>query len=125
MFFAMSLGFPIAKQHPCKDLPINNKWIVVLRSFFGVMAFLTYNVALTLLPLAFVVILNNLAPFWTALLAHWFNKEPIFLLEYLSMFICLILIITMSTAASVGGQNNVTLPGILVSVASSWCLSGL
>jgi drug/metabolite transporter (DMT)-like permease len=123
MFLVMSAGFPMLKIHPVKDLPISNKWVVALRSFFGVMCFLTYNIALTLIPLAFVIILQNLAPFWTAIFASWLNKEPIFLLEYLSMFACLTLIIIMSTANA--DESSVSLPGILVAIASSFCMSGL
>ena len=42
----------------------------------------------TMMPLALLVIVINLSPFWTSLIAYWVHREPISKLEYMAMFIC-------------------------------------
>ena len=69
---------------------------VCLRSAFGVGTFILYNWGLTMVPLALCVILFNLAPFWTSLLAKLVNDEHIFKLEYLAMIICFGLVICLT-----------------------------
>ena len=49
-----------------------------------------------MVPMYIAVILFNLAPFWTSLLAHWINDEPIVKLEYLAMAICFACIVGMT-----------------------------
>jgi drug/metabolite transporter (DMT)-like permease len=62
--------------------------------------FMAYTQSLTLIPIGMAVIILNMAPFWTTLLGRVFNKEKIFLVEILGMFICFscIIALTLQTA---------------------------
>ena len=65
----------------------------MLRTFLGSMNFMLAIWVLTMVPLYLAIILNNLAPFWTSLLANWIRGEPIYLLEYGAMIICFLCVI--------------------------------
>lgn len=98
MFLVMTSVSPFVKKSPCLDLPKSNKWIIFVRSLFGTGAFLLYNLSLTILPLALVMVLNNVAPFWTSIAAYLINGEQIFALEYVAMAVCLSLVIALAHA---------------------------
>jgi len=80
-----------------------------------------------MVPMYISVILFNLAPFWTSLLAFWINGEPIVKLEYVAMAICFLCIIgmTISKMYANDAEESVYSPstfafGVCMCVLKSW-----
>ena len=82
-----------AKKHLWNDIPDGRGRLLALRTIIGYSNFIIYIAALTMIPLFLAVIIHNLAPFWTSLLAYFINKEPIIKFEYAALLICFICVI--------------------------------
>ena len=98
-------------------------YLIFLRTILGTANFMLSIWVLTMVPLSIVIILTNLAPFWTSVLGYYINKEPIIKYEYLAMAICFtcVVAITLSKDTSVVNLFQSTMVvGMIFTVIRSW-----
>ena len=75
-----------------------------------------------MVPLSIVIILTNLAPFWSSILGYFINKEPIIRIEYIAMAICFSCVvgITLSKDSVSSNFANTMVVGIALTIIASW-----
>ena len=124
------------RQNPFKGFQKALYKDLVIRSLVGHLNFALYNLAFTLLPMSFVVIIMQTSPFWTSILACCCLNESIRLIEIIGIFICFggIVMIAISNSQQDeeklnGEEEDETSPeyekylGMIVIFTSSWIFS--
>jgi drug/metabolite transporter (DMT)-like permease len=96
MIIFTSIILVITKKGPWENVKVGTFKLQFFRANIAAAFFLLYTLSLTLIPLGLAVIIVNLAPFWTALLAHCFNKEEISKLEIFAMAVCFSCVVGMT-----------------------------
>jgi len=122
LFCTMSIINIYKKQKPWQMLPLNRVPTVLLRSSIGFINFIMYMLAVKLIPLSLAVILMNLSPFWCSLLGNYFNKEPIYRVEFLAMAVCFLCVIGVTLTKpqrEEDSTNHNILNGVILTIAVS------
>ena len=88
----------IAGYNPFKVFPWKEKkWTLVIRSLFGHTDFFLLNWGVTLAPVSIVMVVFQTSPFWIALVARIWLKEPLIPLELFGMLICFAMVGTIAS----------------------------
>ena len=66
-----------SKKHVWRDIPTGKFKFVIIRACCSLFGFGNLMIGYTLMQLSTAIIIVNTAPFWTTLLAHFFNGEAI------------------------------------------------
>ena len=108
-------------------IPTDKMKLIFYRTILGTANFMLSIWVLTMVPLSIVIILTNLAPFWTSILGYMINSEPIIKIEYLAMAICFscVVAITLSKDSSVGSFESTMIIGMLFTIIRSWTQAAL
>jgi drug/metabolite transporter (DMT)-like permease len=62
---------------PFRDEPEGSMKYLIIRPIFGITQVTLFMWSTTFIPLALAIIVINLRPFWTSILAYLINKEPL------------------------------------------------
>jgi len=76
-FFVAGIILVRSKKHVWKDILTGKFKFVVIIACCSTFGFCSMMVGFSLMQLSTAIIILNTAPFWTTLLAHFFNGEPI------------------------------------------------
>jgi drug/metabolite transporter (DMT)-like permease len=94
LFFMFSIpALIIAKKVPFRDEPTGSIKFMIFRLCFGITTTAFTMWAVTYIPIALSTVVINLAPFWTAVLAFFINKEAITLVEIVCMIVCFLCVV--------------------------------
>jgi len=81
---------------------------VIIRAVLGSTEFILWCWALLLLPMSYLSILSELAPFWGSLLGWYMNGEPVRCIEICAMFLCFGCVIGIALGSSNRGEEALT-----------------
>jgi drug/metabolite transporter (DMT)-like permease len=100
LFFMFSIpALIIAKKVPFRDEPKGSTKFMISRLCFGITTTTFTMWAATYIPLALSAVVINLAPFWTAVLAYFINKEAITIAEIVSMLVCFLCVVGLTLSS--------------------------
>jgi drug/metabolite transporter (DMT)-like permease len=110
-----------------RDIPKGKFWLVLARAACGFTAFMLWMIALAQSPLSLNMVIANLMPFWSSLLALWLYGETIFCIEIVGMGICLGAVAGMALGANTditegktGNTYDQVWIGVLLVLVVSW-----
>ena len=93
-------------KNPFVGLPRSLVKDFVIRSVSGQITFALFNLAITLLPMATAVILMQMNPFWTAILASILLGERIRPIEIIGIFVCFCGVVMIATSKEQAEPND-------------------
>ena len=76
LFFAIII-LNASGKHVFRDVPRENRPLIMLRSLIGTIGFTTLVFSVQILPLFIVQIIYNMSPFWAGLIAYVFLGESV------------------------------------------------
>jgi len=127
---SMILAFFSGLKPLTSDFPSELKWTVFWRSMTGQIAFFLYNYCLTLIPMTYVVIIFQTAGFWASLLAFFFMKERLHVVEIVGLVICFTGVVAITLNGSKNSPDKISLTdnvpqrekimGFLLVFAGAW-----
>ena len=95
-------------KRPFADVYPELFWIMHFRNFIGILGFTSLLYAAKNLPIFISQTIFNIAPFWTAIMSYFINKERLTSTTFICMIGCFIgvIILSLSKQASEGSLEN-------------------